>query len=229
MGHKITPLRPGSVPLKIKESWVKALAGISLKNVGLRFKNDKRKISDKGDIIFTHFGVSGPLVLDLSIKIISSLKGHGELPLFVDLEPDLKREDVDVKFVEEFKIHGKTDLKNFMKSIIPNRMVPIFLQLSNVDPKKKLNQISKKERNSILNMLKALPLTVTGHLPLEKAMVTCGGVSKKGINPQTMESKVLDGLYFAGEIIEGCAPSGGYNLQQAFSTGYLAGVSAALG
>lgn len=225
-GHTIMPLKPGSVPLKTRESWVKDLQGISLENVGLTFKSNKKKISDRGDVIFTHFGVSGPKILDLSAKIVSLLEKQDEVPLFVDLKPDTGREELGVELVEAFKIHGKTDLKNFMKLSMPNRMIPVFMQLSNVDPKKKLNQINKKERKSMLNLLKAFPLTVMGHLPLEKAMVTCGGVSKKEINPQSMESKFVPGLYFAGEIIDGCAPSGGYNLQQAFSTGYLAGRSA---
>jgi hypothetical protein len=227
LGHKITPLKPGSVPLKVKEAWVEDLQGISLENVGLTFKSGKKRISNKGDVIFTQFGVSGPKILDLSARVISFLEKEDEIPLLLDLKPDLGREELGVKLVEAFKIHGKTDLKNFMKFLMPNRMIPIFLKLSNVDSKKKLNQINKKERNSILNLLKAFPLKVTGCLPLEKAMVTCGGVSKKEINPQTMESKLVPGLYFAGEIIDGCAPSGGYNLQQAFSTGYLAGRSAA--
>lgn len=225
-GHEVKPLKPGSIPLKTKESWVNDLQGISLENVGLTFKSNKKKISDKGDVIFTHFGVSGPKILDLSAKIVSLLEKQDEVPLFVDLKPDTVREELEVELVEAFKIHGKTDLKNFMKLSMPNRMIPVFMQLSHVDPKKKLNQINKKERNSILNLLKAFPLTVIGYLPLEKAMVTCGGVSKKEINPQSMESKLVPGLYFAGEIIDGCAPSGGYNLQQAFSTGYLAGRSA---
>ncbi len=228
MGHKITPLKPGLIPLKTKESWVKDIQGISLENVRLTFRNGKKKIiSDNSDIIFTQFGVSGPTILDLSNQIIFLLEKHGEIPLFIDFRPDLKREELENKLFNQFETHGKTDLKNFMKFMLPNRMIPIFIQLSGVEPKKKLNQINKKERNSIINLLKSLPLTIVGHLPLEKAMVTCGGVSKKEIDPQTMESKIVAGLYFAGEIIDGCAPSGGYNLQQAFSTGYLAGEHAA--
>ena len=228
MGHTITPLKPGSVPLKTKESWVKDIQGISLENVRLTFRDGKKKIiSDNSDIIFTQFGVSGPKILDLSNQIISLLEKYGEIPLFIDFRPDLNREELENELFNEFETHGKTDLKNFMKLMLPNRMIPIFIQLSTVEPKKKLNQINKKERNSIISLLKSLPLTIVGHLPLEKAMVTCGGVSKKEIDPQTMESRIVAGLYFAGEIIDGCAPSGGYNLQQAFSTGYLAGEHAA--
>jgi hypothetical protein len=123
-----------------------------------------------------------------------------------------------------FETHGKVDVKNYLKLLMPNRMIPIILKLAETDPKKKMNQINKKERNSIINLLKAFPLTVNGHLPIDKAIITCGGVSREYIKANTMESKVVDGMYFAGEIIQGCAPSGGYNLQQAFSTGYLAGL-----
>lgn len=228
LGHKITPLRAGIVPLKAKEAWVKDLQGISLENVCLTFKYGKRKlVSDNGNMIFTHFGISGPLVLDLSSQIVSILEKNEIVNLFVDLKPEIGIQELEEKLISEFENRSKTEFKNLMKLFVPNRMIPVFTELSSMDPKKKANQIKKGERNKIVNLLKAFPLTITGSLSIEKAMVTCGGISRKEIDPQTMESKIVDGIYFAGEIIDFCAPSGGYNLQEAFSTGYLAGEMAA--
>jgi len=227
LGHTIVPLKPGSVSLKTLEKWIWDLQGTALEDVSLTFKKDKKKVaSGEGDVIFTHFGVSGPVILDLSNKVVSALE-DGEVKLLMDLKPELGMESLEAELLREFEKHGKTYLKNYLKFLLPNRLIPVFLELAGVDPNKTLNQISKKERNSLVNILKSMPVTITGHLPLEKAMVTCGGVSKKEINPQTMESNIRRGIYFAGEIIDLCAPTGGYNLQEAFSTGYLAGESAA--
>jgi predicted Rossmann fold flavoprotein len=227
-GHKITPLRPGIVPLKASETYVKELQGVPLENIRLTFKYGKRKlVSDNGNLIFTHFGISGPLVLDISSQVAVILEKNETVNLFIDLKPEMTAPELEEKLMEEFESRSKTEFKNLMKLFMPNRMIPIFVELLGIDPKKKVNQIQKGERNSIVTLLKAFPLTVTGSLPVEKAMVTCGGISRKEIDPQTMESKVMKGLYFAGEIIDFCAPSGGYNLQEAFSTGYLAGEMAA--
>ncbi|HEX7468899.1 MAG TPA: NAD(P)/FAD-dependent oxidoreductase [Methanobacterium sp.] len=222
-GHGVAPLEPGIVPLKTKESWVKSLQGITIENVRVTIKHPKMVFQD-GNIIFTHFGVSGPLILDNSSKIIPLLEDTGKVKLNLDIKPYDTREDLQKQFLEGFESHGKVDIKNYLKLLMPNRMIHVLLTLADTDSKKKMNQINKKERNSIINLLKAFPLTITGHLPIERAIVTCGGVSRDYINPKTMESKVINGMYFAGEIVEGCAPSGGFNLQQAFSTGYLAGL-----
>jgi len=228
VGHKVTPLRPGIVPLKVAETYVKELQGISLENIQLTFKYGKKKlVSDNGNIIFTHFGVSGPLVLDLSSQIVRILEKNKTVDLFIDLKPEMTDQELRKKLMDEFENRSKTEFKNLMKLFMTNRMIPIAAELLDIDPKKKVNQIKKGERNKVVNLLKAFPLTVTGSLPIEKAMVTCGGISRKEIDPQTMESKVVSGIYFAGEIIDFCAPSGGYNLQEAFSTGYLAGEMAA--
>ena len=227
MGHNITTLKPGLVPLKFSASWVKELQGISLENIRIIIKyGEKKVISDNGNLIFTHFGISGPLVLDYSNQIISILEKNESMQFFIDLKPEMTIQELEEKLIKEFEIRRKSEFKNFMKFLLPNRMIPVFIKLLGMDPKKKVNQIKKEERNSIINLLKAFPLTITGSLGVDKAMITCGGVSRREINPQTMESKLIPGLYFAGEIIEGCAPSGGYNLQQAFSTGYLAGEAA---
>lgn len=228
LGHKITPLKPGLVPLMVREEYVKDLQGISLQNARLTFKYGKKKIiSDVGNLIFTHFGISGPLVLDLSNQIVLVLEKNETINLFIDLKPEMTVPELENKLISEFENHSRTEFKNFMKLFVPNRMIPIFVELLGINPKKKVNQVNKEERNKVINLLKAFPLTITGTLQINKAMVTCGGISKKEIDPQIMESKIIDGIYFAGEIIDFCAPSGGYNLQQAFSTGYLAGESAA--
>ncbi|MFH0731562.1 MAG: NAD(P)/FAD-dependent oxidoreductase [Candidatus Omnitrophota bacterium] len=228
LGHEITPLKPALVPLKVSQPWIKQLQGLSLRNIRISFEcAKKKKASAIGELMFTHFGISGPLVLDLSGEIVNLLEKHKKIDLFIDFKPALKREQLETRLLKEFKARGNMQLKSIMKGLLPQRMIQVFICLLNLNPMVKLNQITQGQRRSIINLLKALPLTVTGALPIEEAMVTNGGVSTKQINPRTMESRLVSGLYFVGEIIDGCAPSGGYNLQQAFSTGYLAGEEAA--
>ncbi len=228
LSHSIVPLKPALVPLRTKEGWVKELQGLTLKNIRVIFVAGKKKIvSEVGEALLTHFGVSGPLILDLSGEIVSLLDEHKEVSLFIDLKPGIKAQEMENKLLKEFKAHGGKEIKNMLSGMLPLRLVPVAIKLAGINASKKVNQIGTDERRSLVKILKALPLTVTGALPIEEAMVTCGGVSIRQINPRTMESTVCPGLYFAGEIIEGGAPSGGYNLQQAFSTGYLAGESAA--
>lgn len=227
LGHTIMPLRPGLVPLKTKEGWVKDLQGLTLKNIRVIFIAGKKKIvSEVGELLFTHFGVSGPLVLDLSAEIVKLLEAHAEIALHIDLKPGIKDEEMEDKLLKDFKSQGGKEIKNMLASLMPARLVPVMIKLTGLDGHKKVHQISRTERLALGRLLKALPLIVTASLPLEEAMVTCGGVSTKEIDPRTMESRLVKGLYFAGEMIDGGAPSGGYNLQQAFSTGYLAGGSA---
>ena len=228
LGHAVIALKPGLVPLKTKEEWVKELQGLTLKNVRITFAAGKKKIhSDVGEVLITHFGVSGPMVLDMSEKVVSLLDEHKEVGLFIDLKPGIKAEEMEDKLLKDFKDHGGKDIKNMLSGLLPLRLVPIVVKLAGINANKKVHQIGRDERRALARALKALPLIVTGSLPIEEAMVTCGGVSIKEIDPRTMGSKVVPGLYFAGEMIEGGAPSGGFNLQQAFSTGYLAGESAA--
>lgn len=225
-GHTIAALKPGLVPLKTKELWVKELQGLTLKNIRITFEYGKKKTrSAVGELLFTHFGVSGPLILDLSKEIVSVLEKHKEVRLLIDLKPGLRPEQIEKRLLNEFNARGKSQIKNIMKGLLPQRLIPVFIRLSDIEPENRGNQITQKERPRIIDLLKALPLTIIGSLRLEEAMVTDGGVSTKEINPRTMESKIVPGLYFAGEIIDGSAPSGGYNLQKAFSTGYLAGNS----
>lgn len=229
LGHSIAALMPGLVPLKAKESWVKELQGLTLKNIRFTLRADKKKIvSNTGELLFTHFGVSGPLVLDLSAAALDLLKGKKEIRMDIDLKPGLSPEQLESKLVREFRLAGSKSARNIMKEILPIRFIKVFLNLAAIDSSKQANQITQAERRKIIDLLKSFSLHIVGSLPIEEAMVTCGGVSTKEINPRTMESRIVPGLYFAGEIIDASAPSGGYNLQQAFSTGYLAGESAAL-
>lgn len=227
LGHKIEPLKPALVPLKTKETWVKDLQGLGLENIRITLHlGNKKLISEIGELMFAHFGVSGPLVLDMSGDIVSALAHHKEILMTIDLKPGLRIEQLESKLVHKFTVKGGVQIRTLMYDMLPKRMVDVFLKLLDMPTAKRANQITKDDRQAIINMLKALPLTITGSLPIEEAMVTGGGVSRRDINPRTMESKIVPGLYFAGEVIEGAAPSGGYNLQQAFSTGYLAGENA---
>ena len=235
MGHKLTLLRPALVPLRTREKWVKDLQGLALKNVRVTFlikepdsrKKPKKVVSSIGEVMFTHFGISGPLILDLSGEITRFLAEKKDISLLIDLKPGLDAEKLNKRLMNEFETGGNRNLDNIMKGLLPLRLAPVFLQIVGIEGSKKGNQITKKERYLIAEALKAFPLTITESLALNRGMVTEGGVSKKKIDPRTMESKIIKDLYFAGELIEGRAPSGGYNLQQAFSTGYLAGKAAA--
>ena len=227
LGHVILPLEPGLVPLKTKERWVKEVQGLTLKNIRLCFLAGKKKIrSDVGELLFTHFGVSGPLILDLSADIVRLLSEESQMSLLIDLKPGIDSSEMEDKLLREIKEHGGREIKTMLAGALPLKLAPLILRLVDIEPHKKIHQMNKDDRRKLAKILKELPLTITGPLALEEAMVTCGGVSIKEINPRTMESRVVPGLYFAGEVIEGGAPSGGYNLQQAFSTGYLAGESA---
>lgn len=228
LGHHITELKPGGVPLVIREEWAHKLKGITLEKVGLKVqRGSKLKHLPTGSLLFTHFGISGPVIRDMSHTIVEIMKQYGDLKIYLDFKPDIKEKDLEALLIEDFQNHSKKSLNNYLKKYLPQNMVLPVLKTVPLDHSKKLNQITKKERLKLQKIVKALPLTITDHLPLNKAMVTCGGVSKKEINPRTMGSKVVNGLYFAGEIIDGCGRTGGFNLQQAFSTGYIAGDSAA--
>lgn len=222
-GHKITALKPGIVPLITGETWTKDLSGIQLQSVSASLKHSKGKLNIHGDLLFTHYGISGPIILDNSSKLVEILGNDGRIFLNLDLAHDSTREELAEEFLTATKTHGKVDLANYMKLKLPNRMIPIFLDIAKAKHKVKMNQVGKKERNNILNLIKSFPITVTGHQSMDKAMVTCGGVSSRDFDPNTMESKHHKGLFFVGELVDGCGPSGGYNLQQAFSTGHLAG------
>ncbi|OGW85549.1 MAG: hypothetical protein A2987_01370 [Omnitrophica bacterium RIFCSPLOWO2_01_FULL_45_10] len=228
LGHAIIPLKAALVPLRTKEAWVNDLKGIALENIRIVFLIDGKKItSDVGELMFTHFGVSGPLVLDLSGKVVEFLSKKKEVKLIIDLKPGLDTAKLEIRLLRDVESMGTAKLLTVMEGLLPKRMARVFLRVANVNPDREANQVTRNERHIIMRMLKAFPLTIEAPLSMKHGMVTNGGISTEEINPRTMESKVISGLYFAGEIIDGAAPSGGYNLQQAFSTGFLAGEEAA--
>jgi predicted Rossmann fold flavoprotein len=230
LGHEIADLSPGLVPLRVSQKWIAGLQGLGLENIKLTFLADGNKIvSDIGELMFTHFGVSGPLVLDLSEKVVKLVSEKGQVDLFIDLKPGLREEQIDSKLLHKFKTKGESTMKSVLKDMMPLRLVDVFLKAADIDGGLKTNQVKQDQRRRIVKCLKAFPLTVVGALDIEEAMITSGGVSTKQIDPRTMESRLVKGLYFAGEIMDMSAASGGYNLQEAFSTGYLAGEMAARG
>lgn len=225
LGHKVTPLYPALVPLRIKETWCHELMGLSLRNVSLQIKNGKKKLYEGfGEMLFTHFGVSGPLVLSASSKIVKKIE-KGELSLFIDLKPALTNEQLDKRILRDFEAAHNKQFKNSLKDLLPTKLIPVLIALSGISPEKKVNEITRGERMTLVNLMKQLPLTITGTGDFKEAIITQGGISVKEINPSTMESKVVKNLYFAGECMDVDALTGGFNLQIAWSTGYLAGTS----
>jgi len=228
LGHKIIPLRPGLVPLKTKQSFPKLLEGLTLKNIRLKFCDGKKQIiSEVGELVFTSFGISGPLVLSLSSKITDWLNEGRPVCVEIDLKPALNEARLELRLLREFKLHAKKSLKNVLKALLPMRLIEVFIAIAEIPSEKQTSQITHRERLKIIKLLKGFRLDIAGALPIEEAMITKGGVSLKDINPRTMESRLVKGMYFAGEIIDVDADTGGFNLQAAFSTGYLAGKSAA--
>ena len=225
VGHTITDIRPSLVPIVTEESWVKDLMGISLRNVELSVVA-KNKVQAKmfGEMMFTHFGITGPIVLSLSHTVgkLMRKKNIGTIGLDINLKPALSPETLDKRLQKDFDLYSKKQLINGMKDLLPSRLIPLIIELAGIDPQKPINQISKEERQQIGYMLQHMPLTVKGLRPVEEAIVTAGGISLKEFNPKTMESKLVKGLYGAGEVLDIDAFTGGYNLQAAFSTGYVA-------
>lgn len=225
VGHKITDIRPSLVPIVTEEPWVKDLMGLSLRNVELSVVA-KNKVQAKmfGEMMFTHFGITGPIVLSLSHTVgkLMRKKNIGTIGLDINLKPALSPETLDKRLQKDFDLYSKKQLINGMKDLLPSRLIPLIIELAGIDPQKPINQISKEERQQIGYMLQHMPLTVKGLRPVEEAIVTAGGISLKEFNPKTMESKLVKGLYGAGEVLDIDAFTGGYNLQAAFSTGYVA-------
>lgn len=226
-GHKVTELYPALVPLKAREGFCRELMGLSLKNVTATFKEGKKVLySEFGEMLFTHFGVSGPIILS-GASVINQRLAKNEIQLFIDLKPALTEEQLQNRLTRDFEENRQKQFKNACGGLFPARLIPVMIALSGIDPDKKACEISKEEKRNFARCIKALPLTITGTGGYEEAIVTKGGVSVKDINPSTMESKQVSGLYFAGELIDVDAFTGGYNLQIAWSTGRLAGESAA--
>ena len=224
-GHTVTDIRPSLVPFLAKEDYVRQMQGFSLKNVEVRILNGKKLLYQEfGEMLFTHFGVSGPLLLSASAAIKPSLTA-GELSMFIDLKPALTEEQLDHRLVREFDEAKNKQFKNSIGGLFPAKMIPVMLDLSEINPEKKVNEISREERKAFGMLIKALPMTVTGTRSFAEAIITQGGISVKDINPSTMESKLVKHLYFAGEVLDLDAMTGGFNLQIAWSTGHLAGDS----
>lgn len=229
LGHTIIPLMPGLVPLETKEKFPQLLQGLTLKNIRLKICCEKKQIiSDVGELLFTHFGISGPLILSLSGKIVNWLNQKKSVNIKIDLKPGVSTDQIKKRLLKEIELNAKKNVLNIMKTFLPYRLAEVFIQNLKIDPNKKISQISQFEQEEIISLLKSWPLNITRSLPIEKAMITQGGISLKEINPNTMESRLIKGLYFCGEIIDVDADTGGFNLQAAFSTGYLAGESAAV-
>jgi predicted Rossmann fold flavoprotein len=227
LGHHIKDLSPALVPIKIKENWVKELQGLSLKNIEISvFQKGKKEKSEFGECIFAHFGLSGPIVLDISKKV-GDLSKKGEVKLSLDLKPALDFAKLDGRVQRDFKKYQNKSFKNCLVDLLPRKLIPVIVKLSGINPEKKANAITREERHFLVKLLKNLEMAPAGLLGFDSAIVTSGGVSLKEIDHKTMKSKIIDNLFFAGEIIDIDGPTGGFNLQTCWSTGYLAGESAA--
>lgn len=227
LGHQIIEPKASLVPMVAEEPFVKDLMGLSLKNIGISVLNENKKVvySDFGEMIFTHYGVSGPVILSASSRL--SDLGEKKYTLKIDLKPALDEKTLDNRLLRDFGENKNKDFINSLGDLLPSKLIPVIVKLSGIDERKKVNLITKPERMALLSLLKGFTLTLTEKRPVSEAIITSGGVNVREINPKTMESKLIQGLYFAGEVIDVDAYTGGFNLQIAFSTGYLAGMSAA--
>lgn len=222
---KVTELTPGLVPLNIEGEIPKMLQGLSLKNVTAAIYDGKKELyKDFGEMLFTHFGVSGPLILTGSSYISKQIK-KGPLRLVIDLKPALTKEQLDTRLLREFEEGKNKQFKNVLGSLFPSKLIPVMIELSGIEPEKKVNEISRIEREAFVNLIKGFELTITSLRGWNEAIITRGGVSVKEINPSTMECKNHPGIYFIGEVLDLDAKTGGFNLQIAWSTAYLAGIS----
>lgn len=226
-GHSINELMPSLVPLVVKEPYIKELQGLSLKNVTVRaIANGNQVYEDFGEMLFTHYGLSGPVILSASFYVSDHLRKNKEIKISIDLKPALSEEELDKRIIRDFEKNTNKHFKNSLDDLLPQKLIPVIIALSGIDEAKEVHQITKLERKNLVKLLKGLTFTVTGTRPIAEAIVTSGGINLKEINPKTMESKLVKGLYFAGEIIDLDAFTGGFNLQIAFSTGYAAGMNA---
>ena len=224
-GHKLVPCTPSLVPFECKEAWIKELQGLSLKNTAITIFNGKKKLyEDFGEMLFTHFGVSGPMILSASGSIPAK-QLQNELQLIMDLKPALTEEQLDKRVLRDFEENINKAFKNVVGKLLPSKLVPIIIDLCGIPEEKKINEISREERQHFVHLVKHLSCTITGVRGWNEAIITKGGVSVKEINPSTMESKKIKGLFMCGELLDLDALTGGYNLQIAWSTGYLAGMS----
>jgi predicted Rossmann fold flavoprotein len=223
VGHNVTEIRPSLVPLVSKDKLCRDCMGLSLKNVGISFfGNDKKPIyEEQGEMMFTHFGVTGPVILSAS----SYLKRDYPYQMFIDLKPALDEKTLDKRLLRDFSENKNRELKNGFSALLPSKLIEPFVALTGIPPETRLNSLTKEQRAKILSLMKALPVKIVGTRPIDEAIVTGGGVDCREIDPKTMKSKIVEGLYFAGEVIDVDAYTGGFNLQIAFSTAFVAGNS----
>lgn len=229
LGHTIVPLAPSLVPLESDSPYIAGLQGLSLRNIeGTVYADGKKIGSEFGEMLFTHFGVSGPIILSLSKCVAEAFaKGAQEVELAIDLKPALDKDKLDARLQRDFTQYSRKQMPNGMKDLLPQRLIAPVLDQAFIDEEKFVNQLSRAERRRLVDVLKAFTVPITGTRPIAEAIVTAGGVSLKEIDPKTMESKLIKGLFFAGEVMDIDGYTGGYNLQAAFSTGYAAGTFAA--
>lgn len=225
-GHTIIPPKPSLVPLETVESWPSEVSGLALKNVEMTIR-DQDKVLDKafGEMLFTHFGLSGPIVLSLSKVVTAAAEMGRGLTALIDLKPALSEEKLDERLLRNNQKFSRKHFINSLDELLPASLIPVFVRLVGIDPHKPVNQLTKEERREMVYMLKSLPLTIKGPRPISEAIVTSGGVQVKEINPKSMASNLISGLYFSGEVIDIDGYTGGYNLQAAWSSGYVAGCS----
>ncbi len=224
-GHKVTELKPALVPFEVKESWIKELQGLSLKNVSVKIRKNKKALYEEfGEMLFTHYGVSGPLFLSAS-SVINDYADKMPLEMTIDLKPALNAEQLDKRILRDFEENQNRQFKNAVQKLFPAKLTPVMIQISGISPEKKVNEITREERLHFIELIKAFPLTLSRLRDFNEAIITRGGICVKEVNPSTMESKIVKKLYFAGEVLDLDALTGGFNLQIAWSTGYLAGDS----
>ncbi|GAB6098474.1 NAD(P)/FAD-dependent oxidoreductase [Halanaerocella petrolearia] len=223
LGHTVTSIRPSLVPLETKEEWVPELQGLDLKNITATLVIDGEEKKEKfGEMLFTHFGVSGPIILTLSRDVVDYL-GYHSIKVRINLKPALSLEKLDNRLQRDFAKYSRKQFKNSLGDLLPSKLIPVIVQLSSISATKFVNQITKEERKELIDLLTNLELTITGTQGFNQAIVTSGGIDTEEINPSTLESKLIDGLYFAGEIVDIDAYTGGFNLQAAFSMGHVVG------
>lgn len=226
MGHRVTEIHPSLVPLVISEPFCKEMQGLSLKNVEVTITQGKKQVYQNfGEMLFTHFGVSGPLILSASSFITKYVTQGKKLSLSIDLKPALSEEELDGRIIRDFEKNINRQFKNALDELLPKKMIPVVIRLSNIDPGKKVNTITKEERRVLVSVIKKFTMEIAGFRGYNEAIITKGGVSVKEVNPSTMESKLVPGVFFAGEVLDLDALTGGFNLQIAWSTSYTAGVS----
>jgi hypothetical protein len=228
VGHTMVPIRPALVPLETAGDIASRLQGLSLRNVTVRvWVNGKKQTEAFGEMLFTHFGLSGPIILSLSRQVVDALRQGQRVILSIDLKPALDEGKLDARLLRDLDAHGKRHFRTLLKGLLPSKLIPVCIDLTGIPPDKMAHQITSEERQRLRTWLKDFRLEVTGYRPFTEAIITAGGVDTREVDPHTMASRLVEGLYFAGEVLDVDADTGGYNLQAAFSTGWVAGRSAA--